>query len=145
MVSLLNEKSGLVVSIRLFDNRMSMKSQEIFNVVVEHLRKQNNRSMYNEYGNVCAYYGINGGRCPVGLFIRDEEYDSGYEFKSIRTLMSEGKISKQLRARLESHVELLQQLQEMHDREDPSCWEDELKRIAVRFQLHYNPPVSSHS
>lgn len=49
-----------------------MNAQEIFDKVVNHLRKQGHRSL-SEDGR-CLYRGSNGDKCAIGCIISDEDY-----------------------------------------------------------------------
>ena len=50
-----------------------MFAQEIFDTVVEHLRRQGHRAYKEEYG--CLYRLENGDKCAVGCLIPDHLYD----------------------------------------------------------------------
>lgn len=57
-----------------------MNRQEIFDKVLEHLRKQGGLSL-NEHGK-CCYRGNHGNKCAIGVLIPDELYKSRMEYKT---------------------------------------------------------------
>jgi hypothetical protein len=54
--------------------------QETFDKMVNHLRKQNSKSLLaDERDDTCAYRGKDGKMCAVGCLIEDEFYDPSLE------------------------------------------------------------------
>lgn len=60
---------------------------------------------------VCAYRGVNGRACAVGVILTDDEYQSGMEGMGARNLVKCGLLP----ARLLDHTDLLAALQTAHD------------------------------
>ena len=65
--------------------RLNMTQQEIFDTVVNGLRKQNCQS-WDEASGGCMYRGDNGAKCAVGLLLPDELYHRSMEGKSVDEL-----------------------------------------------------------
>lgn len=84
------------------------REQEVFNKAVFHLFKQNRQSVSS---GRCAYRGDSGRKCVVGIFIKDSEYRSSFEYKSPRELVESGWSAP-------CEVELLEDLQAVHDLKD---------------------------
>jgi hypothetical protein len=111
---------------------------EIFTEVSKHLLTQNRRSEGIE--GDCLYLAPNGDKCAVGCLIKPEFYKSSMEFHAIHSATQE--LSKAL---LESGisddqetVELLTELQHLHDNEPIICWKDELARL---YRNHFGKSI----
>ena len=92
---------------------------EIFNYVVEHLRRQGKQSVLSAQrldrdGPTCAYRGAEGTMCAVGALITDDEYNPSWEGYTVEFLFDE-QLPASLRERLEPHEEMLTVLQHFHD------------------------------
>jgi hypothetical protein len=118
--------------------------QQLFDTVVNHLRKQGAKSIaYNEdgtpklqYGNTkCLYRSPDGKKCAAGAAITDEQYKPEMEGKSIRAVIIQLDITS-----LSQHAELLSELQGVHDIHEVPQWERGFEKVARRFQLTYTPP-----
>lgn len=113
-----------------------MNAQEIFDIVVTHLRKQGCKS-FDDEKDCCMYRGPNGTKCAAGCLIPDDVYDpmfemtvwSGVELDSARAYIGE------------EHTMLIERLQKVHDDHTPSVWEDYFQSVADDFNLTYTPPV----
>ena len=90
---------------------------EIFNHVVEHLRRQGKESKLTNHagGYDCAYRGDGGTMCAVGCLIADDEYDPTWEGRVIGTLLKDCILPRSLHKRLLPHEEMLCYLQYFHD------------------------------
>ena len=92
---------------------------EIFNYVIDHLRKQGERSILASAVDagevVCAYRGAEGTMCAVGALITDDEYDREWEGRGVARLAGERDLPASLRERLSPHVAMLIDLQRFHD------------------------------
>lgn len=88
-----------------------MNNQEIFDTVVNHLRKQNRPSFEDREG--CMYRGPGGTMCAVGCLIPDSAYDSDMEHEGVHAHI----VSRLLRGLgyTEPQLELLYHLQGAHD------------------------------
>jgi hypothetical protein len=121
-----------------------MDAQDIFNTVVEHLRKQNCKALLTEeqvralnmMPGSCAYLSEDNKRCAAGILIVPE-YDPSMEGRNIRQII--GSIPS-LRLRLLDHIDLIGALQNAHDIKEVSDWEDQFKYVADCYGLVYTPP-----
>jgi len=97
---------------------------EIFNYVVDHLRRQGKASKLTEScgDQICAYRGDGGTMCAVGALITDDEYQESWECCGIHTLLKEFILPNSLLGRLLPHEEMLGCLQHFHD--DKLSYED---------------------
>lgn len=107
---------------------VSMTKQEVFNVVREHLLKQGVRSE-NAAGSF-RYRGPNGLMCAVGVIIPDDLYHpemEGRVVKDIWHMFSLGYYPNVL--------DLLEDLQNVHDTYWPPVWAEKLEAIRQRHNL----------
>lgn len=120
-------------------------AQEVFDKVLNHLRKQGKAAVHS--GEGCAYRGEGGTSCAVGCLIPDEMYSPAMEGGSART---EKEAFPELYAAIDAlglrpHVGLLHALQREHDssliRSKPG-WENAMRYIAREFQLVYTEPTT---
>ena len=88
--------------------------KDIFNHVIEHLRKQGTKSLHPD-GGICAYRGRDETMCAVGCLIADDEYDPAWEGNGIDFLVEENKLPPGLKKRIEPNWEMLIRLQQFHD------------------------------
>jgi hypothetical protein len=100
-------------------NVKSLKDRsEIFNYIVEHLRKQGTRSIFInsfEGDETCAYRGENGTMCAAGCLITDDEYSPSFESNSIYTLVQQNLLTPDLKERIEPNERMISDLQNFHD------------------------------
>ncbi len=109
-------------------NVKALTAQSIFDTVYRHLLKQNARS---EDGRTCLYRGPNGTQCAVGCLLTDSEVEQiGNKTGVVRARM-EGNLP----GRLWEHVDLLQELQGIHDRLSPYEWKAALTVLARTSDL----------
>jgi hypothetical protein len=87
---------------------------DVFNHVVEHLRKQGTKSLHPD-GGICAYRGRDENMCAVGCLIADDEYDPAWEGKAIFTIIIENLLPPDLKERVEPNMKMLTDLQSLHD------------------------------
>ena len=132
-----------------------MTEQEIFDTVLEHLRKQGKAALSAE--GDCTYRGPDGTACAVGCLIPDELYDPLIENVSLPQIFKdcppygwEGVWPKlrPIMARISDHLgvenePLLDALQRAHDSQlagnGLSAWEYRMRSIALDFRLEYKP------
>jgi hypothetical protein len=86
---------------------------DIFNYVVDHLRKQGTRSLSPE--QTCVYRGANGTMCAVGCLMTDDEYDPFWENKAIDQLIEENCLTPSFKNRIEPIWPMISDLQYFHD------------------------------
>jgi hypothetical protein len=120
-----------------------MTQQEVFDAVCVRLRDRTGRARNNMS---CAYLGLNGAKCAIGIFIPDSKYNSLIEGSGVNVNMIEFYIPalKGLR------IDFLQTLQYCHD--GASYWsgpnylaEWKLKEVAEEYDLIYVPPIENHA
>ena len=118
-----------------------MTSQEVFDLIVEHLRAQKSRSIrtvryWTRDEIEPALHGDEGKRCPAGLFIQEEEYDAklmeGYSFGSFLAMKE---APQRMKDEFSEHAALIDACVFLHDFTEPERWEEELKSIASQFGL----------
>lgn len=109
--------------------------QEIFNKCAEHLLTQRKRSIHHGTDK-CMYRGQNGLKCAAGIFINDECYKPELEQQNVQ---SEDVLRALLNSDFPVHetccLELLDRLQELHDRRVPAQWKTRLSLLAISFKL----------
>lgn len=112
-----------------------MDQQQIYNIVKRHLLKQGARSQDTQ--EHCLYRGPRGLKCAIGALIKDEFYNPALEDKSA----NQPEVLDALRRSFGLHpsqlmdVFFLSDLQEIHDRVNPSEWKDALSEFAVHRGL----------
>jgi hypothetical protein len=116
-------------------------SQEIFNLVVEHLFTQSRPARQDD--GRCRYRMARGLRCAIGALIPDELYKEEFEGAGVPCLIA--KLYALELADWREHKELLDDLQNVHD----SCGqttvgafnlillEERLRFVAKSFSLEY--------
>jgi hypothetical protein len=102
-------------------------SDDVLSYVIGHLRAQGCKSMTESpiagwmgtEQEFCAYRGTDKSKgttmCAVGALMTDDEYDPSWEGEPIEELLSCRDLPAALRTRLETHVEMLSDLQLFHD------------------------------
>lgn len=113
------------------DNLHEHTEQQVFDFVVEHLRRQGEQSNL-EHG--CAYRGVNdNGRtlmCAAGCLIADDQYTVQMDSMDDTTwsaLVDEGLVP-------DVHESLIRSLQVVHDSKR-SSWEEGFVNIAAKYNL----------
>ncbi len=81
---------------------------------------------------LCAYRGEDGLKCAIGCLIPDSEYSEKIEGGGVHFLVSNTDMPPSLRG---VDLNLLNQLQTVHDQHDPLGWENGLKDVARAFNL----------
>lgn len=117
-------------------------NQEIFDTVRDHLRTQNCKAT-NDHEVSCRYLGDGGKRCAVGVLIKPELYREVFEGMSINASFMAA--ANELRAAVaqslgmeslpEDTLQLLAELQAVHDHRSVEEWPTELADVAVRHGL----------
>jgi hypothetical protein len=127
---------------------MPMTLQEIFDTVSVHLIKQGRRSAGGDISHFsdCRYHFDGGLMCAVGALIKAEHYNpmiEGFEAEHenvMYALYRSGVVEKdvlkeQMTEEDEMRMELLKQLQFVHDYKPPKDWGKSLIEEANRFEL----------
>lgn len=113
-----------------------MTKQETFDKVACHLLTQNAKSLFvdpEDGSEVCAYRGVDGLKCAVGALIPDELYSPAMENVTVNGLLD---------LRFEAlhehiqHVDLLCDLQSIHDVAEVFEWPCALRSLAKSFGLN---------
>lgn len=117
-----------------------MGLQEIFDKVATHLLTQGEKSMLphdhvvflNPHLNIeCAYRGENGLSCAVGCLIPDDKYDEYIEGKGVSEVNAVCNMNWNYR-----QVQLLWELQSVHDDTPIHLWQQQLKLVADEYSLN---------
>lgn len=121
-----------------------MTAQEIFNIAVGVLLKQNKQS----YARGMCYYRLpqeDGTclKCAVGMIIPDEEYSEDIESKLIGGLFGKRYFSTEFEKILSEHEGLLVSLQSVHDGYAVKLWRDEFQQIASEHGLEWKFDVEN--
>lgn len=103
-------------------------AQQVFDQVAKHLLVQNEKSEKATGG--CQYRNPSGLKCAAGCLISDSEYNKGMEGKRWYSLVKNKLVSDQ-------HIELIMELQDLHDTIEPVYWKIGLKEVAQRFYLKF--------
>lgn len=107
-------------------------SQQVFDQVVNHLLTQNARSTSEKF---CLYRDkIHSLKCAAGCLIGDDEYNADLMEQSAWYSLVLKKVVPN------AHLALISELQQVHDNSKPLTWAAQLKNIAVKFNLQFNPP-----
>lgn len=109
-----------------------LSRQEIFDKVAAHLLSQMKRSQ-NSTG--CAYRGADDTKCAVGCLIPDALYSPDMELKRVWTLFRAFPDAMVASGLSEADSQFLDQLQSVHDVNEPKYWRGELAALAARHQL----------
>jgi hypothetical protein len=114
-----------------------MTDQEVFDHVVDHLRRQGRQSMTPDRTGrpICAYRGNDGLKCAVGCLIPDAAYRP-----DIESWEATSEMVRPILDRLGIDPELARDLQEIHDAALPPQWEGRFLDLAADYGLAYTPP-----
>ena len=113
------------------DRLKDMSAQEVFDVVCDHLLTQNERSEIDDgNGTTCLYNG-DGMCCAAAPFIK--KYDPTMENANWESVVGQGFADV-------NHLDLIEALQNVHDRSDVNEWYDGLNKLAKIHNLKFNPP-----
>lgn len=110
---------------------MSLSRQDVFNTVYTHLLTQGARSI-DGFGE-CLYRAPDGRRCAAGVLIADRFYHPSMEGISARVEVVVDALKKSGVA--SEDIELVQDLQDLHDDIPVEDWQEELERIAKKYEL----------
>ena len=122
-----------------------MNKQEIFDIVVAHLRQQNAKSILakpitNVHGaESCAYRGPEGRKCAVGILLSDAEYSDTMEGQNAAQLDKWSCVLPETKKLLQDHKYLLVALQNVHDNYPVEKWEEQFHQVAIVYSLVLMP------
>lgn len=74
-------------------------------------------------------------KCAVGCLIPDEDYDPAFERKTVSRLIDRCPGILDIMGRAPENIYLLSALQLVHDAQDVCEWDQQLKKVAVNFNL----------
>ena len=108
--------------------------QQVFDQVAKHLLEQGRKSskLIGGEDEICLYRGPEGTMCAAGCLIADDEYKDDMERMSWISLVGHNRVPR-------THMNLISDLQVIHDEREPSTWREELLEISKRFDL--NPQI----
>lgn len=126
----------------------NLTAQEVFDQVVAHLRVQNSRSngpvkLDDKEYILHRYHGVDGKKCPVGIFIPDAEYLPSMEGNSLENLANVPNMPTAFLMLLKEHFSLFKRFQSIHDHYEPEEWERMFAFTARTFRLSYQSPVAA--
>lgn len=115
-------------------------AQEVFEQIVTHCLTQGERSEllvpdgfdgnHNQrYTHYCQYRGDKGNKCAAGCLMSDKEYRKNWEQKGWCELVMDGDVPS-------NHMELIAELQYVHDRTKACDWLEAFIQVANRFGLN---------
>lgn len=123
--------------------------QETYDAVVDHLRKQGCKSMVPHLGNqlpaqCCRYRGPGGTKCAAGALIPDDKYSPEMEGESlfVPPMEDELGLAGRVLKELGHDLDLLSQLQYVHDNWPVAQWESRFQGLAKSCKLKYSPRES---
>jgi hypothetical protein len=109
-----------------------MNTQEAFTKAYIHLLSQGTKA-HDPVEMQCAYRGQNGTMCAVGCLIPDDLYNKEMEGLQVWKILNSYTDIKKLFS--DVNVEMLHQLQNIHDFSPASVWPSRLELLAGRFGL----------
>ncbi len=112
---------------------MALTNQTAFEIMVNHLLNQGEKSYDNSTLATCVYRNPDGLKCAIGAILPDELYNSTMENKLAHALIKDypaiGKLWENL------SINLLAKMQYIHDSRNVDEWYNEFKAIADDFNL----------
>lgn len=102
------------------NNLAESTTEEVFEYIRHHLLTQMQQSK-NDKG-ACFYRNEQGLKCAAGCLIPDDMYYPDLEYRKWHALVTRNFAP-------EDHMELIQEMQRIHDDYDPITWEFELDKL----------------
>lgn len=118
-----------------------MTPQEVFTKVVTHLLTQGQRStdgqelVVQRLRTPCQYRGPRGLRCAVGCLIADDVYSQALETHGLGTPAVKAALQRSGVGIDRQTLNLLYDLQYVHDRQPVFTWVTELHRVSKKYGL----------
>jgi hypothetical protein len=115
--------------------------QRIFNKVASHLLRQNKKSTIPGEPQYCAYRGKDGLRCALGTLITNQNYSQGLDGAYGGGVGYPEVYDSIIKSYpfCEGQVQLLHDLQSIHDMQKPSRWRQKLSVLAKKYNLKMVP------
>lgn len=110
--------------------------QQTFDIVSRHLIRQNAKSRDGK--GDCLYRDSNGNRCAAGCLIPDDRYSANLDGNTVYASKIE-----YLFVDLGHDIDILKDLQEIHDSYDVEKWREELRLCAISHNLKFTEDCSS--
>ena len=104
-----------------------MNNQQAFDKMVTHLFTQKCKA--EDMAGRCAYRGVKGLKCAVGALISDDDYNEGFEGKTIREFADD------IPSLLHVSTNMLGEMQTIHDAYGCDEWFKECRKVATRYNL----------
>ena len=115
-------------------------AQQVFDQVARHLLTQNAKSgvQYDKVDDTsepfrCLYRDPEGRKCAAGCLIADDEYKEEFEDSGWASLVLTSRVQTT------AHIDLIRDLQYVHDNNEPNDWLARLRDVAS--YNHLNPAV----
>lgn len=112
-----------------------MTAQEVFDAACDHLLEQNARSM-NSSNSTCVYKGPNGLCCGAAPFLVN--YDPEMEEITYDDIVNDNHPNHRAWKQPADHMDLIREIQRIHDIHEPDKWRFYLRRLADRLGLTMN-------
>lgn len=124
-----------------------MNTQEMFDTIVTHARTQGKKAEVKDpsssTGYSCVYRGDNGEKCFVGALITEEFYTTEIEERAVTSCLVEQAVEKSIGRELTgTEIELLVDMQVIHDTHPITEWENDFQYYAGKFNLTYTAPTT---
>lgn len=110
-------------------NKCKQEMEKVFVQVAKHLLAQDQKS--HKYGMGCLYRGPGGTSCAVGCLIDEEHYNHVMEGCSAKDSEVLDALENSGIPVFDGMVEMLAELQALHDHEDTQVWRQRLEDVAV--------------
>lgn len=111
-----------------------MNAQELFDKVATHLLTQGEQSRADAR---CAYRGDRGLQCAVGCLIPDDKYSSSMEGSGISLPLVQAGLPPSIRV----YLDLIKDLQVVHDAYSVWAWPAQLQVVADRHAITFTRPT----
>ena len=114
-----------------------MNQLQLFNIVKNHLLTQNQKALRFPDRPLCAYISSTGLKCAVGCLISDEHYDLDMEGMCIEDINKEFPDALAHLNLTIDNIQLLRDLQSLHDFECPQDWPSKLNAIEQQIVRNF--------
>lgn len=108
-----------------------MTNQQAFNKAARHLLKQGVKSISPDKSD-CRYRGPRGTSCAIGCLVPRTTWRPHHEGMNVATLRGDGFLPRALR---DLDIDLLAELQVVHDCRPIPEWPERLRSVATEFKL----------